>query len=94
MDWLNRLKQTIEIPPVVDNKSFTAKNIKPEAKYPITEGRRKTLEMVADAILTQAVIDIEHGGIWQSGPDTEALEDEIKSPLPIIDGWLKYPGGV
>jgi len=33
--------------------------------------------MVADAILTQAVIDIQHGGIWQSGPDTEALEDEI-----------------
>ena len=77
MDWLNRLKQTIEISPVVDNKPFTAKNIEPVVKHPIAEGRRKTLEMVADAILVQAVIDIDHGGIWQSTPDVKALEDEI-----------------
>lgn len=48
-----------------------------EINKPISEGRRKTLGMVADAILEQAVIDIQHGGIWQSTPDVIAIEDEI-----------------
>jgi hypothetical protein len=67
----NRLKGKVtRIPP-------TAKNIGPEAKHPIAEGRRNTLEMVTDAILEQAVIDIDYGGIWQSAPDVKSLEDEI-----------------
>jgi hypothetical protein len=46
-------------------------------KPDMIEGRRKSLEMVADAILEQAVIDINRGGVWQSTPDVRALEDEI-----------------
>jgi hypothetical protein len=33
--------------------------------------------MFADAILEQAVIDIDYGGFWQSTPDVIALENEI-----------------
>jgi hypothetical protein len=50
---------------------------KPEAKHPIAEGRRQTLEAVANSILEQAVIDIDCGGVWQSTPDVKVLEDEI-----------------
>lgn len=50
---------------------------KPEIKNPLPEDRRKTLEMVADAILKQAVIDIDYGGVWKSTPDVMALENEI-----------------
>jgi hypothetical protein len=39
--------------------------------------RRNTLEVVADAILEKAVIDISQGGIWQDTPEVEAFEDEI-----------------
>jgi hypothetical protein len=67
----DRLKGKVtRIPP-------TAKKIEPDTKYPMPEGRRKTLGMVADEILKQAVIDIDHGGIWQSTPDVKALEDGI-----------------
>lgn len=40
---------------------------------PALEDRQK----IADAILRQAVIDIDYGGVWQSTPDVKALEDEI-----------------
>jgi hypothetical protein len=48
-----------------------------ESRKPISESRRKTLAAVADAILGQAVIDIQHGGIWTNTPDISVLEDEI-----------------
>lgn len=48
-----------------------------ETRTPLSEGRRETLAAVADAILEQAVIDIQNGGIWHSIPDIEVLEDEI-----------------
>jgi len=67
----NRLKgKVIRIPP-------TVKKIEPVVKRPIAEGRRKTSEMVANAVLEQAIIDIDHGGIWQSSPNVKVLEDEI-----------------
>lgn len=55
----------------------TVKKIEPVVKHSIPEGRRKTLGAVADAILEQTVIDINHGGIWQSTTNVKALEDEI-----------------
>jgi hypothetical protein len=74
----NRLKGKVtRISPAADNTSFPARNIKPAIKHPATEGRCKSLEAVADAILEQAVIDIDRGGIWQSTPDVEVLENEI-----------------
>jgi hypothetical protein len=48
-----------------------------ETRQPMTDGRRETLEVVADAILSQAVRDIQAGGIWQSTPEIKVLEDEI-----------------
>jgi len=42
-----------------------------------SEGRRESLAAVADAILSQAVSDIQYGGIWQRTPDVKILEDEI-----------------
>jgi hypothetical protein len=59
------------------NNSPKLPDRKPEAKHPIAKGGCKSLEVVADAILEQAVIDIDYGGIWQSGPDIEILENEI-----------------
>jgi hypothetical protein len=67
----DRLKGKVaKIPPAV-------KKIEPVPNHSLPEGRRKSLGMVADAILEQAVIDIDHGDIWQSGPDVAILEDEI-----------------
>jgi hypothetical protein len=57
-------------------------------KFTLSEGRRKTLGMVADAILTQAVIDIDHGGIWQGTPDVQALEDEINRLYRLLTEGL------
>jgi hypothetical protein len=84
----NRLKGKVtRIPPAADNTSFPARNIKPAIKHPATEGRCKTLGVVADAILKQAVIDIDRGSIWQSGPDIEILEDEINRLYRLlVDG--------
>ena len=69
------------IPPAV-------KKIEPLPKHSMSEGRRKTLGMVADAILEQAVIDINHGGIWQSGQDVKALEDEINRLYRLLKEGL------
>lgn len=72
----------------IDKNSPKLPDRKPEAKHPITEGRRKTLGMVADAILEQAVIDINHGGIWQGGQDVKALEDEINRLYRLLTEGL------
>lgn len=48
-----------------------------DTRRPLTEGRRESLVAVADAILSQAVIDIQAGGIWQSTPEVTVLENEI-----------------
>jgi len=61
----------------VTSISPAAKKIEPVPKQSLSDGRRKTLGMIADAILSQAVIDIDYGGIWQGTPDVQALENEI-----------------
>lgn len=50
----------------------------------ITEGRRETLRMVADATLEQAVQDIQAVGIWQPTPKVRALESEINRTYKLL----------
>mgnify|MGYP000892960522 CR=1 FL=1 len=58
-----------------------------ETPQPITEGRRDSLTAVSDAILQQAVIDIQAGGIWKFTPDVESLENEInRLHLALMEG--------
>ena len=49
----------------------------PEAMFDRLKGKVEPLHKVADAILQQTIFDIQSGGIWQSTPDVEALENEI-----------------
>jgi fido (protein-threonine AMPylation protein) len=63
---------------------LAVKKIEPVIKHPVPEGRRKSLEMIADAILEQTVIDINYGGIWQSTPNVKALEDEINRLYQLL----------
>ena len=66
----NRLKG--KVIPFPCHNSFKVKPAKP-----ITKGRRETLRMVADAILEQAVQDIQAVGVWQLTPTSSVLEKEI-----------------
>jgi hypothetical protein len=52
--------------------------IKTEISTPMTDGRRKTLEEVADAIILQTRDDIIRGGKWRFSPDVVAAEGRIQ----------------
>ena len=59
---------------------------KAETKHPITEGRRKTLGIVADAILEQAAKEIQNDGIWQPTTSTRELENRINHHKLLLKG--------
>ncbi len=54
---------------------------------PMTEGRRKTLEMVTDAIIRKAMEEIVRGGVWECTVEVKAAEEAIaKVYLKVLDG--------
>ena len=80
---------------------FTEEEPKKENNYPVsglvtedngamTEGRKKTLEMVTDAILRQAVDDVIDCSKWAVNQEVRQTEEEINAwQRAVIQGKAK-----